>query len=154
MQAELDLVVKEGIAKFGTSGVSSIVTNKFEFHPKSFVTILNTSVRYIADNDIEFTEEDVKTFLDKHSTSEVNGITFVLQNENTQTVKDHLLLTIYQSILAIKESEVKNLRDKAALKYLQLCKPSIYEHIPEVKEFIDSEFEAHKAKIEEVRNLV
>lgn len=112
LQSELDLVIREGIAKFGTTGVSSIVTNKFEFHTKSFITIMNTMIRYILENDIDYTEEEVKSFLERHSTSEVNGITFVRANENTQTLKDHLLLVIYQSILAIKASDIDDLRDK------------------------------------------
>ena len=150
IQSEIEFGLKEGISRIGNAEVDSIATNKYMFSNFSFLILMNVATKYIAEHDIEFTEKEVKDFLERHPTREVNGVTFASANESTNTLKDHLLLPIYQFALIHKETDPNTFRDKVQLKYLQVCKPAICENIPGLKYIIENMISNNHKKVEEV----
>lgn len=153
IQDEAEFGIKEGITQIGNAEASTLATNKYVFNDYSFLALANTLIKHVANKDIEFTADEVKDFLSRHPTREVNGKTFVSTNDKTKGVKDNILLVIYQAALLMKDEDLSKIRDRVQLKYLQVCQPAVYENIPEVKDLVDKTLEAHAKRVQDVCDL-
>jgi hypothetical protein len=131
IQEEANMQISEGMINLRDEKISTLSTTRQILNRRSFITLLNIVTRYILNENVEFTQQEVEDFVKRHPTAEVGGVKFVQANENTKTVKDQLLLVIYQFAL-LHESEGQ-VRDLLTLKYLQSCHPAVYENIPGLK---------------------
>lgn len=108
-------------------------------YPGSCRQQFNTVIRYLAQTDLEITEDDIKTFLENHPATEHGERHFVTANEHTQTLKDYVLLAIYQYSLLYND-KIARYGDLVNLmvfhgegsKY-----KTVLEHIPHLKEMFE-----------------
>ena len=122
--------MKENLMTLYRRNENTFTTRKSLLNHFSFYSFFFTSVRYIVNNDIQFTEEEVKDFVSRHTTEEYDGVALPVENETTQGIKDYLLLTLYQGAALFSHEKASRIRDPLLFKYLETCKPEIFNNIP------------------------
>lgn len=113
--------------------------------------IFEITTRFLADSDIEFTAEEIKEFLSRHKEAQHGSVKFVQANETTKTIKDHILLTIYQySLLYIgQKSSYRQLLSLLAYKSDSKKNGVIAKEIPHLQEKVIAGIEDFKSSIKE-----
>lgn len=100
---------------------------------------------------IEFTEQEVKDFIAKHPTEKIDDVEFVKANDETKTLKDHILLIFYQNaLLFANDASQQRSNMNISFNYLNKLHPQLVENIPNLKEHIDKELGEYNKKYEEV----
>ena len=102
-------------------GFNSQITNNNVFG------LISVTVKYLSQNEITFTEEEINDFVERHSVEGEDGSKSFEANSTTNSIKDFILLTLAQD-------QMNYIRNGALLKYLAVCQPEIYNHLPGVKE--------------------
>ena len=94
--------------------------------------VISFATNYLAQNDITFTEEEIKDFLERHSPAEGSESASLVANSTTSSIKDYLLLTFGQE-------QAKDVRNGILLKYLAVCHPILLENFPLLKEGFEAQ---------------
>lgn len=113
---------------------SNFQSAKYLFNQATFFSFMNSSIKYIANSGITFTEAEVQDFIKRHPMTEYGGVKIPLANETTDGLKDHLLLSIYQGITLQSSEQGSPSRDPILYKYLEACHPDVYKNIPGLEE--------------------
>ena len=149
IQDEANMQISEGMINLKDEKRTTLNTTRQILNRRSFITLINIVTRYILNENIEFTQQEVEDFVKRHPTTEVSGVKFVQANQNTKSAKDQLLLVIYQfSLLHENEGQV---RDLLNLKYLQSCHPAVYENIPGIKGTVDRLMKEQKERVQKAK---
>jgi len=127
-----------------TEGIFTLFQQKREFNAARYligfgniISQMNLSIKYIANNNITFTSEEIKKFIEDHPLEEVSEVQFSQANENTKSIKDYLLLSLYQAGNVLSHEKAFKIRDILLLKYIESCHPEILEHMEGVKKIYD-----------------
>lgn len=97
--------------------------------------MFNNSVRFLSNNEeIRFTEEEIKNSLAGHTTIEFEGSQFPIANDSIESLKDYILLSLHQAGSIYSKDTSQFLTDMIPLKYLQTCHPELLELVPGLKE--------------------
>lgn len=108
---------------------------------------MNLSIKYISNHNITFTDEEVKDFLERHPLEEICGIQFPKANETTKTVKDYLMLSLFQAGKVLSDERAFKVRDILLLKYVESCHPDLMENIEGLKQIYDDFITDYKERI-------
>lgn len=109
--------------------------------------MMNLSIKYISNHNITFTDEEVKDFLERHPLEEICGIQFPKANETTKTVKDYLMLSLFQAGKVLSDERAFKVRDILLLKYVESCHPDLMENIEGLKQIYDDFITDYKERI-------
>jgi len=113
----------------------------------NLISMMNLSIKYISNNNITFTDEEVKDFLERHPLEEICGIQFPKANETTKTVKDYLMLSLFQAGKVLSDERAFKVRDILLLKYVESCHPDLMENIEGLKQIYDDFITDYKERI-------
>jgi len=113
----------------------------------NLISMMNLSIKYISNHNITFTDEEVKDFLERHPLEEICGIQFPKANETTKTVKDYLMLSLFQAGKVLSDERAFKVRDILLLKYVESCHPDLMENIEGLKQIYDDFITDYKERI-------
>lgn len=114
-------------------------SSTFQVSSGNIIGLFNTSVNYIANNDITFSEEEVNDFLERHPAPTEGERKSLTANSSTSSLKDYLLLSLAQE-------EATESRNSLLFKYLSVCHPVLLEKFPHLKEAFTAKEEFQKSK--------
>lgn len=150
---ELNLQIEENA--FTVSGVRSKNTAKFLYNGGTLLTMFNNCARFLSNNEeITFTEEEIKSSLAGHTTVEFEGSDFPIANDTITSLKDYILLSIHQAGSIYSKDTSQFLTDLIPLKYLQTCHPDIVELVPGLKECYERNKTEKERIITQVRSAL
>jgi hypothetical protein len=97
--------------------------------------MFNNSARFLSNNEeIRFTEEEIKSSIAGHTIVEFEGSQFPTANDSIESLKDYILLSLHQAGSMYSKDTSQFLSDMIPLKYLQTCHPELVELVPGLKE--------------------